>query len=137
VGGPRRTTRFEGRTRYLRRLRCHASALAPGAGYPPDRDPYDVALVILRGTLETLGRRVGPGAVVFCAAGEPHDLRNVGSDEARYLVLELEGSAGRLARWAPVELLRLLTKRLVAVTPRFIIERMPGRLRRVVRRFAP
>ena len=78
-------------TRYLRKLHCHLSVLEPGAGYRPHADPYDVAILVLEGTLETLGRRVGRHGVIFYAAGEPHGMENVGPSPASYLVFEFHG----------------------------------------------
>ncbi len=79
---------FEGRTRHLRKLHCHVTALDPGAGYDPHADAHDVAILVLEGTLETLGARVEAPAVVFYAGGELHGMRNVGDRPARYLVFE-------------------------------------------------
>ena len=44
---------------------------------------------MLEGTIETLGREVGPRSVSYCSAGEPHGMRNIGTDPARYVVFEL------------------------------------------------
>lgn len=89
---------FAGRTEYLEKLHMHVSVLEPGAGYEPHVDAYDVALVILEGVVETRGRRLGPGAVVYCAAGEPHGLRSVGDTPARYYVFEFHGASRAFAR---------------------------------------
>jgi quercetin dioxygenase-like cupin family protein len=82
---------FEGPTRWLRKLHCHASTLAPGAGYDAHVDAHDVAIVVLQGEVETLGQRIGPHGVVFYAAGEPHGMRNPGDGVARYVVFEFHG----------------------------------------------
>ena len=82
---------FEGPTAYLRKLHCHASTLAPGAGYEPHVDAYDVAIVVLEGEIETLGERVKPHGVIFCRAGEPHGMRNSTKAIAKYLVFEFHG----------------------------------------------
>jgi quercetin dioxygenase-like cupin family protein len=82
---------FEGQTDCLKRLHVHASSLAPGAGYEPHADAYDVAIVVLEGTLRTLGQRVEPHAVVYYAAGDAHGLDNLGQTPARYLVVEFHG----------------------------------------------
>ena len=79
---------FEWPTAFLKKLHCHASRLAPGAGYAPHSDPYDVAILVLEGELETLGQRTGPHGVIFYAAGEPHGLRNPGTTLTRYVVFE-------------------------------------------------
>jgi quercetin dioxygenase-like cupin family protein len=88
---------LEGPTRRLGALRIHTTALAPGAGYAPHADPYDVALLVLDGQVETLGRTLGPNAVVLYAAGEPHGMRNTGGEPARYLVVELHPRGARTA----------------------------------------
>jgi len=79
---------LEGPTRYLHRLQCHTSVLAPGAGYEPHADKYDVCIVVLEGEVETIGRRVAPHGVIFYAAGKPHGMRNPGTAVARYVVFE-------------------------------------------------
>ena len=108
-------------TRYLRKLHCHLSMLEPGAGYRPHADPYDVAILVLEGTLETLGRRVGRHGVIFYAAGEPHGMANVGPSPASYLVFEFHGgthaprfrSKGRRRPWYR----RLASRVLKRITP--------------------
>jgi mannose-6-phosphate isomerase-like protein (cupin superfamily) len=86
---------FDSPTHYLRKLRCHISTLQPGAGYPPHIDTYDVAILTLSGTVETLGRPVGPYSIIFYAAGEPHGMKNVHTIRARYMVIEFHGSTLR------------------------------------------
>jgi mannose-6-phosphate isomerase-like protein (cupin superfamily) len=81
-------TILEGPTLYLDKLHCHFTELQPGAGYAPHADPYDVVIVVLHGEVETLGRRVKPAGVVYCAAGEQHGMLNPGTTPARYLVFE-------------------------------------------------
>jgi mannose-6-phosphate isomerase-like protein (cupin superfamily) len=80
---------LDGPTGYLGKLHAHSTVLAPDAGYEPHEDAYDVAIVMVEGTIETLGREVGPHGVVYCSAGEPHGMRNVGTGPARYVVFEL------------------------------------------------
>ena len=83
---------FEGPTRWLRKLHCHMTRLEPGAGYAPHADPYDVAILVRSGELETVGRKVGAGGLVFYPAGEIHGMRNVGTEPAHYLVFEWHGA---------------------------------------------
>lgn len=90
-----RTTILDYPTRYLRKLHCHVSTLRPGGGYPPHSDAYDVAILTLSGTVETLGRRIGPGCVVFYASGKPHGMRNPDTVPSRYLVIEFHGGKMR------------------------------------------
>lgn len=86
---------FEEPTRYLRKLHCHRSTLEPGAGYPAHGDEYDIAILVLDGTVETLGRKVGKHGVIFYAAGEPHGMSNPGKKPAEYLVFEFHGNGRR------------------------------------------
>ena len=79
---------FQHPTAMLGRLHAHVSVVQPGGGYAPHLDAHDVAIVPLTGTIETLGRTVVPFSVVYCAAGEPHGMRNPGPEAARYLVFE-------------------------------------------------
>lgn len=92
---------LRGPTRWLRRLSAHASVLQPGAGYPAHADAHDVAIVVRRGEVETMGHRLGPGDLAWFAAGEPHDMRNVGDGVAAYLVFELHGHRSRPRPQAP------------------------------------
>lgn len=84
---------FEGPTAYLRKLQCHVSTLAPGAGYEPHADPYDVLLVVLEGEVQTLGQACVPHHVVFYPAGQAHGIRNTGSRPAEYFVVEFHGAS--------------------------------------------
>jgi hypothetical protein len=79
---------FEGRTAYLNKLECHFSQMPPGQGYDEHIDPYDVAILVLEGEVETLHKRIVPHGVIFYAAGEPHGMQNPGQITARYLVFE-------------------------------------------------
>jgi mannose-6-phosphate isomerase-like protein (cupin superfamily) len=79
---------FEGGTASLEKLQCHLSLLAPGAGYPPHADPYDVVLLMLEGEAVTQGTRIVPHDVVLYAPGEPHSMQNPAAAPARYLVCE-------------------------------------------------
>jgi mannose-6-phosphate isomerase-like protein (cupin superfamily) len=97
VGDPENATGFvtnrifQQPTSLLRRLHCHTSWLAPGAGYEPHVDAYDVAILLLEGRVETLGQEVGPMSVIYYSAGEKHGIRNIGDKPARYLVFEFHG----------------------------------------------
>jgi quercetin dioxygenase-like cupin family protein len=89
---------FEGSTGYLRKLHAHVTTLAPGAGYEPHADRHDVAIIVLEGEIETLGRRLKQHSLVFYAAGEPHGMRNPGAKPARYVVFEFHGERVSLLR---------------------------------------
>lgn len=90
---------FEGSTRHLARLHCHATRLRPGSGYPAHEDLYDVAIVLLEGECESLGQQVEPISVLFYAAGEPHGIRNTAIGDARYLVFEFHSPNQRPRIW--------------------------------------
>ncbi|MDC9822950.1 cupin domain-containing protein [Devosia sp. ZB163] len=87
IGG----TLWRVRTRWLRRLAAHVSVLEPGGGYDPHADRYDVAILLLEGTVETLDRKVAAPALLYHPAGAQHGIRNVGTGPVRYLVFELSG----------------------------------------------
>lgn len=84
-------TIFEGPTRHLGKLHSHASTLMPGAGYDPQEDDMDIAMVLVRGKVETLGEQVEAPAMFFYPAGRPHGLHNVGDEPAQYVVFEFHG----------------------------------------------
>ena len=89
---------FEGPTAYLGELHAHVTELQPAAGYPEHADKYDVAIIVFSGTVQTLGKTVGPGGSIYYAAGQRHGMRNVGKDPAKYLVFEFHGPRGRTPR---------------------------------------
>jgi|GEM_PF-395371 len=90
---------LESPTRYLQKLQCHLTTLKPGASYPPHPDLYNVAIILLDGVVETLGRRVTPLGIIFYAAGEPHGIKNVGDVSAHYLVFEFHCNDGSKFSW--------------------------------------
>jgi glyoxylate utilization-related uncharacterized protein len=89
--GMRQRALIDSQTPYLRKLHAHVTSLAPGAGYAPHIDAHDVGIIVLQGTVETLGERVGRHGLIFYAGGEPHGMRNVGADAAKYVVFEFHG----------------------------------------------
>ena len=78
-------------TAYLRRLQSHVTILQQGASYQPHSDAYDVAILLLKGAVETLGQIVEAHSMIFYAAGEPHGMINRGECNAFYLVFEFHG----------------------------------------------
>ena len=82
---------FQQATQLLGKLHAHLTTLQPGAGYEPHADPYDVAIVLLSGEVETIGERVRPIGLIYYSAGELHGMRNVGTTPATYLVFEFHG----------------------------------------------
>ena len=83
---------FEHPTSHLEKLHAHLTDLQPGAGYPAHSDDYDVAMLLLSGKVQALGRVVEPFGLIYCSAGEPHDMQNVGDKAARYLVFEFHAA---------------------------------------------
>ena len=89
---------FEHGTPTLNNLHCHLTKLAPGAGYPAHADPYDVAIVLLQGSITINGQAMAKAGVAYFSAGALHDMHNPGDLGATYLVFEfhppVEKSAG-------------------------------------------
>ena len=85
---------FEGPTDCLSKLHCHTSLIKAGGGYAPHRDPYDVAIIVLEGKIETLGQVVDTHHVIFYPAGTLHGISNPTQETARYLVFEFHGRQG-------------------------------------------
>ncbi|WP_404305572.1 cupin domain-containing protein [Neorhodopirellula lusitana] len=83
----------EGPTTCLSLLHMHASTVEQGSGYPSHEDEYDVAIVLLEGAVETLGKRVQAPTVLFHPAGTAHGLQAVSESPARYMVLEFHHPA--------------------------------------------
>jgi quercetin dioxygenase-like cupin family protein len=83
---------FEEKTEYFKKLHCHITRLHAGSGYDPHDDPYDVAIIVLQGEVETLGECCKPFDLIYYAAGEPHGMKNPSEEEARYLVFEFHGT---------------------------------------------
>jgi ketosteroid isomerase-like protein/quercetin dioxygenase-like cupin family protein len=79
-------------TATLDRLQMHVTWLPPGqTTHPPHTHPNEEVIVVREGTLEAFqnGRitRVGPGAVLFMASNEAHNVVNVGDTTAVYHVI--------------------------------------------------
>lgn len=82
---------FEGSTGLLPKLHAHWSHVHRGGGYDPHDDEYDVALVLLEGSVRTIGRTVHAPAVIFYPADADHGLRGASDTPAEYLVFEWHG----------------------------------------------
>ncbi|WP_342634009.1 cupin domain-containing protein [Mesorhizobium waimense] len=94
-GNRNRGTLLNTRTRWLDRLHCHVSIVAPGVGYAPHADRYDVAIVVFSGAIETLGKTISAPALLYHPARAVHGLKSIGAEPARYLVFELDKAASR------------------------------------------
>ena len=98
---------FQRATDQLPRLHAHLTTLQPGAGYEPHADPYDIAIILFSGEVETVGERVKPLGVIYYSAGELHGMRNVGAVPATYLVFEFHTPATVAHHRRHAEALRL------------------------------
>jgi mannose-6-phosphate isomerase-like protein (cupin superfamily) len=86
---------FQGATANLDELECHASTLNPGVtNHVILERPHDEVIIVKEGTIEAyVGDkwvRVGPGSVIFNAAGTPQSMRNVGNVPATYHVIIIQ-----------------------------------------------
>jgi len=79
---------LEGPTAFLGKLHAHATRIQPGGGYDVHRDDHDGAIFLLEGEIAILGHVLKAPAVSFMPAGAPHDMRNIGTAPAQYLVWE-------------------------------------------------
>lgn len=84
---------FQAPTDMLAELECHVTTLLPGQDpHPPHQHPEEELYVFKEGTVEVLvnneRKLVGPGSVVFAAAGQPHGIRNAGPTPATYHVIK-------------------------------------------------
>jgi quercetin dioxygenase-like cupin family protein len=89
---------FKARTATLDELELHVTTLEPGkASHPPHRHPNEELVIVKQGTVEVLvngeWKRVGPGSVIFNASNQLHGLRNVGTDQAIYHVINWKSAA--------------------------------------------
>jgi mannose-6-phosphate isomerase-like protein (cupin superfamily) len=83
---------FEGPSPTLDLLECHASTLRPGAAnHEILKRPNDEVVIVKEGTVEAYTGdkwvRVGPGSVIFQAAGVDQSIRNAGDTPATYHVI--------------------------------------------------
>jgi len=84
---------FRSATAPLDELEIHVTTLPPGqASHPPHTHPEEEVIIIKEGTVEVFQagatRRVGPGAVLFMASQEAHNVTNVGETPATYHVMQ-------------------------------------------------
>jgi quercetin dioxygenase-like cupin family protein len=89
---------FDTRTVSLEHFELHVTTLDPGKmPHPAHKHPNEEMMIIQQGTLEALSngewKRVGPGSVIFNASNQLHGLRNVGSGQAVYHVINWKTAA--------------------------------------------
>jgi mannose-6-phosphate isomerase-like protein (cupin superfamily) len=85
---------FDARTATLDRLECHVTTLNPGeAPHAAHRHPAEEVIIVKAGVLEAMQNgvtnRVETGGVIFQASNELHGLRNPGTNQAVYYVIEI------------------------------------------------
>jgi quercetin dioxygenase-like cupin family protein len=83
---------FDNPTVAMDKLEVHITTLNPGMeSHPVHRHPWEEILLVKDGDFEVSvnGRKqhAGPGAMVFLAANDPHNARNVGNKPATYYVI--------------------------------------------------
>lgn len=81
-----------GPTATLDDLELHVTTLKPGqTSHAPHRHPNEELVIIRDGTVEVLNdgvwKRLGPGSVIFNASNALHGLRNVGTTDTTYHVI--------------------------------------------------
>lgn len=82
----------KGPTATLDELEMHVTTLKPGmSSHPPHTHPNEELVIIREGQVETLSggewKKVGPGGVIFNASNSPHALKNIGTTDAVYHVI--------------------------------------------------
>jgi len=89
---------FKTRTATLEELEVHVTTLDPGKSpHPPHQHPNEEMVIVRQGTVDVLvngeWKRVGPGSVIFFASNQLHGLRNVGTEQAIYHVINWKTAA--------------------------------------------
>lgn len=93
VGAYAQITR--GPTATLDELEMHVTTLKPGlSSHAPHTHPNEELVIIREGEVEVLSggvwKKVGPGGVVFNASNSSHALKNVGTTDAVYHVINFK-----------------------------------------------
>ena len=83
---------FDNPTLTMDKLELHITTLNPGMeSHPVHKHPWEEMLLIKNGDFEVNvnghKQHAGPGALVFLAANDPHNAKNVGSTPGTYYVL--------------------------------------------------
>jgi quercetin dioxygenase-like cupin family protein len=77
-------------------VNCHITELALGQmPHPPHHHPHEEIIMLKEGTVEvTVDGKVtkfGAGGVSFISSGVEHSMRNIGTGQAIYFVVEMRG----------------------------------------------
>ncbi len=83
---------FDNPTPTLEKFEVHITTLRPGmSSHPIHHHPWEEMLLIKEGSVEvSINGQIhpaGPGALIFFASHDPHNLRNVGTTPATYYVI--------------------------------------------------
>jgi XRE family transcriptional regulator, regulator of sulfur utilization len=89
-------------TATLDELEMHITTLKAGeTSHAPHQHPAEELLIVKEGTVEALVngemKRVGPGSIIFQASNQLHGIRNVGTTQATYHVIQWQ-SPGMLKK---------------------------------------
>lgn len=103
VGAKRQV--FDAPTATLERFESHITTINPGeAPHAPHQHPEEEMMILKEGTVEMMQNgqtnRVEAGGLIFCASGELHGMRNVGTGPATYYVV----------KWYPHDLAKPMVK---------------------------
>jgi quercetin dioxygenase-like cupin family protein len=101
----------------MERFELHISTLNPGrTTHAPHRHPWEEILIVKEGSLEVAinagKHRAGPGAVIFFASNDAHNVVNIADRPATYYVINFYTEATHAVReqpaaeWAPADRLR-------------------------------
>lgn len=112
---------FDAPTPAFEKFELHVTTLKPGmASHTPHHHPWEEMLLVKEGQLEVSinGRKeqAGPGALIFIASNDAHNMTNVGDSPATYYVINFVTGAVHTVRaqpaaeWAPPA---MLTSRVV------------------------
>ncbi|AOS44530.1 hypothetical protein Verru16b_01592 [Lacunisphaera limnophila] len=95
-------------TATMQEFECHISTLNPAlASHPPHTHPQEEIIILRDGELDVhingTQTRVGPGALFFFAANDPHAVQNRGDKPATYFVFNFSSATTtRLRGQAPL-----------------------------------
>lgn len=84
----------------LDELELHVTTLNPGlSSHPPHKHTNEELVIIKEGNVEVLSngewKKAGPGSVIFNASNQMHALKNVGSTQAVYHVINWKSPAAK------------------------------------------
>ncbi|MEP6621613.1 MAG: cupin domain-containing protein [bacterium] len=82
-------------TAILAKLEIHESTLKPGQNsHPPHRHAHEEVIVLYQGDIDvlqgTVHRKAHGGDVIFLASNDWHNFTNVGTIDAKYLVVRVD-----------------------------------------------